>query len=68
MFWTAKPQIPLADGSKPLPQNDLLIPVNIPFKEHLRLASVVALSSSGACGAIKIKSPKKVKTNKVIAF
>ena len=27
---------------------------NIPVKEHLRLASVVALSSSGACGAIKI--------------
>ena len=27
------------------------IPVNIPVKEHLRLASVVALSSNGACGA-----------------
>ena len=52
MFWTAKTQIPLADGSKPRPQNDLLIPVKIPFKDHLRLASVIALSSSGACGAI----------------
>ena len=28
-------------------------PANIPVKEHLRLASVVALSSSGACGAMK---------------
>ena len=27
---------------------------NIPVKEHLRLASVVALSSNGACGAINI--------------
>ena len=27
-------------------------PANIPVKGHLRLASVVALSSSGACGAI----------------
>ena len=51
MFWTGKTQIPLADGSKPRPQNDLRIPVKISFKEHLRLASVVALSSSGACGA-----------------
>ena len=31
----------------------LLNPASIPVKEHLRLASVVALSSSGACGAIK---------------
>ena len=52
MFWTAKTQIPLADGSETHPQNDLRFPVRIPFKEHLRLASVVALSSSGACGAI----------------
>ena len=29
-----------------------LNPANIPVKEHLRLASVVALSSNGACGAI----------------
>ena len=34
------------------PQNS----ANIPVKEHLRLASVVALSSSGACGAIIIFS------------
>ena len=33
------------------PQNDPRIPVNLPVKEHLRLASVVALSSSGDCGA-----------------
>ena len=51
VFWTAKSQIPLADVSKTCSQNDLRIPVKIPFKEHLRLASVVALSSSGACGA-----------------
>ena len=31
------------------PQNS----ANIPVKEHLRLASVVALSSNGACGAIR---------------
>ena len=30
-----------------------LNPAKIPVKEHLRLASVVALSSSGACDAIK---------------
>ena len=53
VFWTAKSQIPLADASKTCPQNGLRIPVSIPFKEHLRLASVVALSSSGACGAKK---------------
>ena len=51
MFWTVKTQIPVAKASKSCPQNDLLIPANIPVKEHLRLASVVALSSSGACGA-----------------
>ena len=32
-----------------------LNPANIPVKEHLRLASVVALSSNGACGAIILK-------------
>ena len=52
MFWTVQTQIPVANASKTCPQNDPRIPVNIPFKEHLRLASVVALSSSGACGAI----------------
>ena len=31
-----------------------LNPANIPVKEHLRLASVVALSSNGACGAITL--------------
>ena len=31
-----------------------LNPANIPVKEHLRLASVVALSSNGACGAMMI--------------
>ena len=52
VFWTVKTQIPVAKRSKTCPQNNTRIPVNIPFKEHLRLASVVALSSSGACGAI----------------
>ena len=52
MFWTVHTQIPFANASKTCPQNDPRIPVNISFKEHLRLASVVALSSSGACGAI----------------
>ena len=55
MFWTVKTQIPVANASKTCPQNDPRIPVNIPFKEHLWLASVVALSSSGACGAMKIE-------------
>ena len=54
MFWTVHTQIPFANASKTCPQNDPRIPVNISFKEHLRLASVVALSSSGACGAIII--------------
>ena len=36
-----------------------LNPANIPVKEHLRLASVVALSSNGACGA---------KTNKILVL
>ena len=56
MFWTVQTQIPVANASKTCPQNDPRIPVNIPFKEHLRLASVVALSSSGACGAITVHS------------
>ena len=51
VFWTVKTQIPVAKRSKTCPQNNTRIPVNIPFKEHLRLASVVALSSNGACGA-----------------
>ena len=66
MFWTAKTQIPLADGSKPRPQNDLRIPVKIPFKEHLRLASVVALSSSGACGAISISVNNLAQNNTAV--
>ena len=37
---------------KKLFPNPSLNPAKIPVKEHLRLASVVALSSSGACGAI----------------
>ena len=53
-FWTVQTQIPVANASKTRPQNDLRIPFNIPFKEHLRLASVVALSASGACGTIKM--------------
>ncbi len=39
---------------KKLSPNPSLNPAKIPVKEHLRLASVVALSSSGACGAIMI--------------
>ena len=35
-----------------IPPKPSLKPAKIPVKEHLRLASVVALSSSGACGAI----------------
>ena len=53
VFLAVETQIPFAKTSKTCPQNDLRIPANIPVKEHLRLASVVALSSSGACGAIK---------------
>ena len=37
---------------KKLSPKPSLNPAMIPVKEHLRLASVVALSSSGACGAI----------------
>ena len=37
---------------KKLSPKPSLNPAKIPVKEHLRLASVVALSSSGACGAI----------------
>ena len=58
MFWTVQTQIPVANASKTCPQNDPRIPVNIPFKEHLRLASVVALSSNGACGAINSHPPE----------
>ena len=61
MFWTVHTQIPFANASKTCPQNDPRIPVNIPVKEHLRLASVVALSSSGACGAIIVNGyPRRV--------
>ena len=52
MFWTAKTQIPVANTSKRCPLKPSLNPAKIPVKEHLRLASVVELSSSGACGAI----------------
>ncbi len=51
MFWTAKSQIPLADASKTCPENDTPNSLGNPVNGHLRLASVVALSSSGACGA-----------------
>ena len=37
---------------KKLSPKQSLNPAKIPVKEHLRLASVVALSSNGACGAI----------------
>ena len=37
---------------KKLSPKPSLNPAKIPVKEHLRLASVVALSSNGACGAI----------------
>ena len=52
VFWTAKTQIPFAKTSKTCPQNMTRNSLKNPVKGHLRLASVVALSSSGACGAI----------------
>ena len=57
VFWTAKSQIPLADASKTCPENNTPNSLRNPVNGHLRLASVVALSSSGACGAIKYMSP-----------
>ena len=53
-FWTAKSQIPLADASKRCPENNTPNSLRNPVNGHLRLASVVALSSSGACGAIRV--------------
>ena len=52
VFWTAKSQIPVADASKRCPENNTPNSLRNPVNGHLRLASVVALSSSGACGAI----------------
>ena len=51
MFWTAKSQIPVADTPKRCPENNTPNSLRNPVNGHLRLASVVALSSSGACGA-----------------
>ena len=51
VFWTAKTQIPFAKTSKTCPQNMTRNSLKNPVKGHLRLASVVALSSNGACGA-----------------
>ena len=53
VFWTAKSQIPVADASKMCPENNTPNSLRNPVNGHLRLASVVALSSNGACGAIK---------------
>ena len=52
VFGPAKRQIPLADASKRCPENNTPNSLRNPVNGHLRLASVVALSSSGACGAI----------------
>ena len=52
VFWTVKTQIPVANASKTCPENNTPISLRNPVKGHLRLASVVALSSNGACGAI----------------
>ena len=54
VFGSAKSQIPLADASKRCPENNTPNSRRNPVNGHLRLASVVALSSSGACGAIMI--------------
>ena len=51
VFWTAKTQIPFAKTSKTCPQNKTRNSLKNPVKGHLRLASVVSLSSNGACGA-----------------
>ena len=51
VFWTAKSQIPVADTPKRCPENNTPNSLRNPVNGHLRLASVVALSSSGACGA-----------------
>merc|ERR1711960_27549 len=51
VFWTAKTQIPFAKTSKTCPQNRTRNSLKNPVKGHLRLASVVSLSSNGACGA-----------------
>ena len=53
VFGPAKSQIPLADASKRCPENNTPNSLRNPVNGHLRLASVVALSSSGACGAIR---------------
>ena len=54
VFGPAKSQLPLADVSKRCPENNTPNSLRNPVNGHLRLASVVALSSSGACGAIII--------------
>ena len=51
-FWATKSQIPLADAPKRCPENNTPNSLRNPVKGHLRLASVVALSSSGAGGSI----------------
>ena len=52
VFWTAKCQILVAKPLKRCPENEQRISLKNQTKGHLRLASVVALSSNGACGAI----------------
>ena len=60
VFWTAKSPIPLADASKRCPENNTPNSLRNPVNGHLRLASVVALSSSGACGAKTYRGAEKV--------
>ena len=59
VFWTAKSQIPVADASKICPENNTPNSLRNPVNGHLRLASVVALSSSGACALRRKKIPTK---------
>ena len=51
VFGSVKSQIPVADTPKRCPENNTPNSLRNPVNGHLRLASVVALSSSGACGA-----------------
>ena len=53
-FWSAKCQIPVAKPLKSSPQNEQPISLKKSTNGHLRLVRSLALSSSCACGAIKI--------------
>ena len=66
VFGSAKSQIPLADASKRCSENNIPNSLRIPVNSleptpivngHLRLPSVVALSSNGACGTTIVKGP-----------